>query len=150
MVSECESHLYSPSSIPLIAGRWSLRRTLCTTFHAGPSSHAYYRHVLYGGFGGDLMSSLLLLDRRWCDSGGRQAVWDVCLWCLLQSIQLSRRRYQDKGWWYIRLQRRLYALRWKHKIYDQTMSTRVCFVSLLKVVDWSLALGMRIHSSTLC
>ena len=25
------------------------------------------------------MSNMLLLDRRWCDSGGRQAVWDDCL-----------------------------------------------------------------------
>jgi hypothetical protein len=35
--------------------------------------------MLHGGSGGGVMSSLLLLDRRWCDSGGRQAVWDVCL-----------------------------------------------------------------------
>ena len=34
--------------------------------------------------------------------------------------------------------RKTYALRWKHKIFDQAMSTRACIVSLLKVVDSSL------------
>ena len=31
------------------------------------------------------MFNLLLSDRRWCDSSGRQAVWDVFVFrCLLQ------------------------------------------------------------------
>ena len=51
---------------------------LRTTPHAEASSHACYRQVLHGGSGGGVMFSLLMLNRRWCDSGGRQAVWDVC------------------------------------------------------------------------
>ena len=39
------------------------------------------------------MSSLLLLDQRWCDSGGRQTVWDVCL--LVSSPEVSN--YQGVG-----------------------------------------------------
>ena len=38
-----------------------------------------------GRSGGGGMFSLFLLDRRWCDSSGRQAVWDVFVFrCLLQ------------------------------------------------------------------
>ena len=36
-------------------------------------------HVLHGGSGGGFMSGFLLLDRRWCNSDGWQAVWNVCL-----------------------------------------------------------------------
>ena len=33
------------------------------------------------------------------------------------------------------LQRRVYALGWKHKIFDRATSTHACVVSLLKVMD---------------
>ena len=85
------------------------------------------------------MFSLLMLNRRWCDSGGRQPVWDVCF--LVSSLEVSGYRGVGswiKGGWYRRPQGQLYTLRWKHKIFDQAMSTRSCVVSLLKVVDSSL------------
>ena len=54
-----------------------------TTSYVETSSHACLRQVMHDGSGGGGMFSLLLLDRRWCDSSGRQAVWDVFVFCCL-------------------------------------------------------------------
>lgn len=53
-------------------------RMLRTTPHTEVSSYACYRQVLRGGSGGDVMFSVLMVNRRWCGSGQRQAVCDVC------------------------------------------------------------------------
>ena len=71
----------------------ALPAMLRTTSSMLTSSHAYFLQVMHDGFGGGVMFSLLLLDRRWCDNSGKQAVWDVFVFrCLLQRYPLSRRR----------------------------------------------------------
>ena len=55
-----------------------------TTFYVETSSHACLWQVMHdGSAGGGGMFSLFLLDRRSCDSSGRQAVWDVFVFCCL-------------------------------------------------------------------
>lgn len=62
------------------------RLMLRTTSHEGTSSRSCYRHVLHGGSSRGLMSCLLLLDQRWCDSD-RLAAWVECL--LVSSPEVS-------------------------------------------------------------
>lgn len=80
------------------------------------------------------MFSLLLLDRRWCDSSGRKAVWDVFVFhCLLQMYPAIGRQISADGTNYFNDE--CMHLGCKHKISDRVMSTRACVISLLKVLD---------------